>query len=83
MYIIVLQFESSIFKENFVPLNDVHQYNTRGSRFNFLVPHCRSVDSSTFLYPRKLCLWEGILFSSCPTVRVSVTFCFLNNFKNH
>ena len=41
--------------------------------------------------PRKLCLWEGILFSRCPnerptdhpTERVSVTFCFLNNFKNH
>ena len=37
--------------------------------------------------PRKLCLWEGILFSRCPSVRtsecVSVTFCFLNNFKNH
>ena len=25
----------------------------------------------------------GILFSRCPTVRVSVTFCFHNNFKNH
>ena len=37
-------------KENFVPLNDVHQYNTRGSRYNVLVPHCRSVDSSTFYY---------------------------------
>ena len=37
-------------KENFVPLNDVHQYNTRGSRYNFLVPRCRSVDSSTFYY---------------------------------
>ena len=32
-------------KENFVPLNDVHQYNTRGNRHNFLVPHCRSVFS--------------------------------------
>ena len=32
--------------------------------------------------PRKLRLWEGILFSR-PTDRVSVTFCFLNNFKNH
>ena len=36
-------------------------------------------------------LREGILFSRCPTERtndrpterVSVTFCFLNNFKNH
>ena len=24
--------------------------------------------------PRKLCLWEGILFSRCPTDRVSETF---------
>ena len=24
--------------------------NTRGSRYNFLVPHCRSVDSFTFYY---------------------------------
>ena len=40
-----------------------------------------------FYTPRKLCLWEGILFSRCPsvrtTVRVSVTFCFLNILKNH
>ena len=37
--------------------------------------------------PRKLCLWEGILFSHCPNVRptdcVSVTFCFLNILKNY
>ena len=37
--------------------------------------------------PLKLCLWEGILFSRCPSDRpnnrLSVTFCFLNNFKNH
>ena len=41
--------------------------------------------------PRKLCLWEGILFSRCPKVSpsdrptdcVSETFCFFNNFKNH
>ena len=26
-------------KENFVSLNDVHQYNTRVGRYNFLVPH--------------------------------------------
>ena len=44
-----------------------------------------------FIPPRKLCLWEGILFSRCPKVRpsdrptdrVSETFCFFNNFKNH
>ena len=34
------------------------------------------------LYPRKLCLWVGILFSRCPSVRSSVTFCFLNIFKS-
>ena len=48
--------------------------------------------SSGFYYtPRKLCLWEGLLFSHCPsvrtnkrtTIRVSVTFCFLNILKNH
>ena len=47
--------------------------------------------SMSFYTPRKLCLWEGILFSRCPTDhptdrptdRVSVTFCFFNNFKNH
>ena len=41
--------------------------------------------------PRKLCLWKGILFSRCPSVRpnerksdrASVTFCFLNILKNH
>ena len=37
--------------------------------------------------PRKLCLWEGILFSGCPSFRpnesVSVTFCFLNILKKH
>ena len=34
---------------------------------------------TVLLYPCKLCLWEGILFSRCPTDRVSVMFCFLNN----
>ena len=37
--------------------------------------------------PRKLCLWWGILFSRCPSVRLSVrpsvTFCFLNNLKSN
>ena len=27
-------------KEHFVPLKDVHQYCTRSSHYNFLVPHC-------------------------------------------
>ena len=47
--------------------------------------------SIAYYTPRKLCLWESILFSRCPNVRpsirptdrVSVTFCFFNNFKNH
>ena len=42
----------------------------------------------TYFYtPCKLCLWEGILFSRCPSKRpsdhVSVMFCFLNILKNH
>ena len=41
----------------------------------------------SYYTPRKLCLWEGILFSRCPSVRLSVrpsvTFCFLNNLKSH
>ena len=37
----------------------------------------------TLLYPRKLCLWGGILFSHCPNESVSVTFCFLNILKSH
>ena len=28
-------------KESFVPLKDVHQYCTRSSRYNALVPHCQ------------------------------------------
>ena len=40
------------------------------------------VFSCYFYTPRKLCLWEGILFSR-PSVRPSVTFCFLNNLKSH
>ena len=37
-------------KENFVPLNDVHYYSTRSSRYNFLFPHCRNFDNSAFYY---------------------------------
>ena len=43
---------SLIFKKELCPLNDVQQYNTRGVRYNSLVPHRRSVDSSTFYYAR-------------------------------
>ena len=37
-------------KENSVPLKDVHQYFTRSSRNNFLVPHCQHLDKSKFTY---------------------------------
>ena len=37
---------------------------------------------SIFYTPRKLCLWWGILFSRCPSVRPSVTFCFFNILKS-
>ena len=30
-------------KENFVPLKDVHQYCSRSSHYNFLVPHCQNL----------------------------------------
>ena len=43
----------------------------------------KSVMDLQYLYPRKLCLWEGILVSRCPNDRVSVTFCFLNILKNY
>ena len=51
--------------------------------------------TSLYYTPRKLCLWEGILFSRCPNERttepttdrtnesVSVTFCFLNILESH
>ena len=50
-------------------------------KFHFLSCRykCRSSDNN--YTPRKLCLWWGILFSRCPSVRPSVTFCFLNNLK--
>ena len=53
------------------------------------------LNSHVYYTPRKLCLWEGILFSRCPSVcpsertnkrtneSVSVTFCFLNILKSH
>ena len=37
-------------KINFVPLKGVHQYCTRSSHYNFLVPHCHNLDKSTFTY---------------------------------
>ena len=43
-----------------MPLNDVHQYNTRSSRYNILVPHCRrGVDKSTFYY-KGIIDWNSI-----------------------
>ena len=37
-------------KENFFPLKDVHQYCTRSSHYNALVPHCQNLDKSTVTY---------------------------------
>ena len=37
-------------EENSVPLKDVHQSGTRSSCYNFLVPHCQNLDTSTFTY---------------------------------
>ncbi|MCU7801436.1 MAG: hypothetical protein KZQ70_15225, partial [gamma proteobacterium symbiont of Lucinoma myriamae] len=37
-------------KQNFLPLKDAHQHNTRSSSCNYLVPHCQGVDSTTFYY---------------------------------
>ena len=37
-------------KENFVPLSEVHQHNTRSRGYNFSVPLCRSVDNTTFYH---------------------------------
>ena len=36
-----------------------------------------------YVYIIILCLWEGILFSRCPSESVSETFCFLNILKSH
>ena len=46
-------------KKNFVRLNAVHLYDTRSSRYNFLVPHCRSVEHSTFYY-RGIADWNSL-----------------------
>ena len=35
------------------------------------------------LYPLQTLFVVGILFSRCPCVRASVTFCFLNILKSH
>ena len=51
------------------------------SRFRF------NIETHASYTPRKPCLWEGILFSRCPSERtnesVSVTFCFFNILKSH
>ena len=56
------------------------------------VYYCKQNQGAEIYYtPRKLCLWEGILFSRCPSKRtnertnesVSVTFGFLNILKSH
>ena len=47
-------------KENAGPLKDVHQYCTRSSRYNFLVPHCQKMDTSTFIYA-EVVDWNSLL----------------------
>ena len=42
-----------------MPLNGMNNYNTRSSRYNFLVLHCRGVDNSTFYY-RGIIDWNSI-----------------------
>ena len=39
---------STYLKENFVPLKEVYQYNTRSSCYSLLVSYCQSLDKSTF-----------------------------------
>ena len=70
----------------------VGSFHMKLSKQGFGIGLVLSYDHSIQLYllyyytPRKLCLWEGILFSR-PSVRtnerpkVSVTFCFLNIFR--
>ena len=62
------------------------------SRPRYQVSVYRTIGPLVSYYtPRKLCLWEGILFSRCPSERstdrpsecASVTFCFLNILENH
>ena len=37
----------------------MHLHDTRSSRYNFLVPHCRSVEHSTFYY-RGIADWNSL-----------------------
>ena len=63
-------------------------YNLKSQGWNLIKPckHIHIYRANTYNKknntPRKLCLWEGILFSYCPSIRPSVTFCFLNNLKS-
>ena len=61
----------------------------KSHRWIFIKPckHVHICKYSYFYNPRILCLWLGILFSRCPSVRpsvrLSVTLCFLNILKSH
>lgn len=37
-------------KDNFIKVSENHEYNTRSSQFNFVVPKIKGVDSSTFFF---------------------------------
>ena len=52
-------------------LIEFSKFSTAVSTFSRIFTNCQQV-LLTSLYPRKLCLWEGILFSRCLTVRVSL-----------
>ena len=63
-------------------------YGRQESRtIQFLVPLVSSHFTlyqlfQSLLYPPQTVFVGGILFSRCPSVRPSVTFCFLNHFKS-
>ena len=78
---------SKIERRVLVP-DEIMSFLLKCHEFQYLRHHHRNC---RFYTPPKLCLWEGILFSCCPSVRKSdqrsdrvyVTFCFLNILKNH
>ena len=37
-------------KNNFTRVNEHHEYNTRSSQHNFVIPKIKGVDSSSFYY---------------------------------
>ena len=61
--------------------NDIEPYEIVVSKANQIVNHFLA--NSDFLYPPQTLFVVGILFSRCPSVRPSVTLCFLNILKSH